>query len=136
VIAVARPNLSDAKSRAFEELLNEYDDMFSINKNDYRRTHGMYYRIGSGEARPIRQPPGGLPPAKQVYVGEMHEDMQKRGEMEESDSPWSSPVLFVWKKNGDLCFCVDCRKLNDVTRKHSFPLARIHDNLDTLHRAK
>jgi hypothetical protein len=40
------------------------------------------------------------------------------------------------KKNGDLRFCVDYRKLNDVTRKDCFPLPRIDNTLDTLAGAK
>jgi hypothetical protein len=38
----------------------------------------------------------------------------------------------VRKKNGELRFCVDYRKLNDITKKDCFPLPRIDDTLDTL----
>jgi hypothetical protein len=58
--------------------------------------------------------------------------MQRHVVIEESDSPWSPPVVLVRKKNGELRFCVDCRKLNDVTRKDSFPLPLIDDTLETL----
>jgi hypothetical protein len=91
-----------------------------MNSDDYRWTDSVYHFIDRGEARPIHQPPRKLPSAKQVDVGEMLEDMHRRGVVEESDSPWSSPVILV-RKNGDLRFCVDYRKLNDVTRKDSFP---------------
>jgi hypothetical protein len=64
------------------------------------------------------------------------EDMRQRGVIEESESPWSSPVVLIRKKIGDLRFCVDYRKLNDVTRKDCFPLPRIDDTLDTLAGAK
>jgi hypothetical protein len=47
----------------------------------------------------------------------MLDDVQCRGVIEESDSPWSFPVFLVRKKNGELCFCVDCRKLNDVKER-------------------
>jgi hypothetical protein len=66
----------------------------------------------------------------------MLRDMRQRGVIEESDSPWSSPVVLVRKKNGDFRFCVDYRKLNDVTMKDCFPLPRMDDTMDTLAGAK
>jgi hypothetical protein len=53
----------------------------------------------------------------------MLEDMRRRGVIEESDSPWSSPVVLVRNKNGDLRFCVDYIKLNDVHKECLFPIA-------------
>jgi hypothetical protein len=66
----------------------------------------------------------------------MLNDIQRRGVIEESDSPLSSLVVLVRKKNGELRFCVEYRKLNDVTQKDCFPLSRIDDTLDTLSGAK
>jgi hypothetical protein len=86
------------------------------------------------ETRPIRQPPR-IPLAKQADVKETLGDMQRHGVIEESDSTWSSPVVLV-RKNGELRFCVDYRKLNDVTKKDCFPLPQIDDTLDTLAGAK
>ena len=36
------------------------------------------------------------------------------------------------KKDGTTCFCVDYRKLNDVTSKDAYPLPRIDATLDML----
>jgi hypothetical protein len=66
----------------------------------------------------------------------MFDDMQRRGFTEESDSPWSSPVLLVRKKNGDLCFWLYYRKLNDVTKNYCYPPPRTENTLDTLAGAK
>jgi hypothetical protein len=44
--------------------------------------------------------------------------------------------VLVRKKKGDLHFCGDYRKLNDITRKDCFPLPRFDDTLDTLAGAK
>jgi hypothetical protein len=66
----------------------------------------------------------------------MLDDMKGKGVIEESEGPWSSPVVLVRKKNGVLRFCVDYRKLNNVTKKDCFPLPKIDDTLDTLAGAK
>ncbi|KMQ83515.1 integrase core domain protein [Lasius niger] len=58
--------------------------------------------------------------------------MKSQGVIEESRSPWVSPVVMVKKKDGSLRFCVDYRKLNAATVKDSYPLFRIEDILDRL----
>ena len=63
------------------------------------------------------------------------EEVQKlidKGIVEESDSPYSFPVLIVPKKNGKKRVCVDFRALNAVTRKNSYPIPRVDQLLDRL----
>jgi hypothetical protein len=100
-----------------EELVAQYEDIFAGDNEDHGQTNKVYHRIDTGEARPIRQHPRRLPLAKQAEVSEMLEDMQRRGIIEESDSPWSSPVVLVRKRDGKLRFCVDYRKLNESPKR-------------------
>ena len=58
--------------------------------------------------------------------------MLEQGVVEPSDSPWAAPIVLVRKKDGTTRFCVDYRKLNNVTRKDAFPIPHIGDTLDTL----
>ena len=58
--------------------------------------------------------------------------MLQNGVVRASTSPWASPIVLVKKKDGGTCFCVDYRKLNDVTRKDTYPLPRIDETLHAL----
>ena len=49
-----------------------------------------------------------------------------------SVSPWGAPVIFVKKKDGTLCLCIDYRQLNKMTIKNRYPLPRIDDLFDQL----
>ena len=62
--------------------------------------------------------------------------MLEQDVIEPSDSPWASPVVLVRKKDGSLRYCIDYRKLNDVTIKDSYPLPRIDESLDSLSHTK
>src|SRR6266704_7141889 len=41
-----------------------------------------------------------------------------------------APVLFICKKDGSLCLCIDFRGLNKITKKDRYPLPCILDLLD------
>lgn len=58
--------------------------------------------------------------------------MLAQGVIEPSDSPWASPIVLVTKKDKTTRFCVDYRRLNNVTRKYAYPLPNITDSLDAL----
>ena len=59
-------------------------------------------------------------------------DMKEQGVIRPSQSPWVCPVVLVPKKDGQLCFCVDYRRLNSITKKDVYPLPRIDEILDAL----
>jgi hypothetical protein len=118
-----------------EELITEYEELFAMESSDCGRTDRMYHLIDTVEVRPIRQSTRRLPLVKQAEVDKMLKDKEQHGVIKESDSPWSLPVVPVQKKNGDLRFCFDYRKMN-VTSEDGFQMNRINDTLDSLAGAK
>ena len=93
------------------------------------------HKIETGNARPIKHPRR-IPVAKTQDVERETQDTLAKGFIEESDSPWSSPIVLVKKKDNTIRFCIDYRKLNEVTVRHSHPLARIDTTLDALSGSK
>ena len=49
-----------------------------------------------------------------------------------SSSPWASGIVMAQKKDRSKRFCIDYRRLNDVTLKDAYPLPRIDASLDQL----
>ena len=53
--------------------------------------------------------------------------MLAKGWIKPSVSPYGSPVLFVWKKTGELWMCIDFHAINANTSLDVFPLPCIAD---------
>lgn len=60
------------------------------------------------------------------------DDLLRRGIIRPSESPYSSPIVLVRKKNGETRLCVDYRELNKITVRDNFPGPLIDDNIDRL----
>ncbi len=80
------------------------------------------HTIETGAHPPIKMPLRRAPYRQQELVEEEVKKMLATGVVEPSESPWSSPIVLVRKKDGTLRFCVDYRRLNAVTRKDAYPL--------------
>ena len=66
----------------------------------------------------------------------MIDDMLTADIIEPSQSPWSSPITIVSKRDNTKRFCVDYRAINNVTTKNSHPLPLIDDILASFTNAK
>ncbi|XP_058879681.1 uncharacterized protein LOC131737088 [Acipenser ruthenus] len=112
------------------ELLAKFPNCFATKPEETGHTHVIQHSINTGGSPPIRQRPRRLPLAKQGVAEKIIREMREANIIEPSDSPWASPVVLVPKKSGEMRFCVDYRRLNEVTRKDSYPLPRIDESLD------
>ncbi|KMQ82026.1 reverse ribonuclease integrase, partial [Lasius niger] len=85
---------------------------------------------------PIKQRYRPRNPAMQEIINREVEDMEKTGVIEPSRSSWSSPVVVVRKKDGKPRFCIDFRRVNNVTEKDAYPLPQVTATLDKLRGAR
>ena len=130
-------DLNDSQSGQLEELLRSYEDIFSCGTHDFGRTNKITHKINTGDTILIRQPPRRLPGNRREEVGSIIQTMIGQDVIQPSCSPWAAPIIvLVKKKDGSTRFCVDYRRLNDVTKKDAYPLPRINDTLDALAGAK
>ncbi len=128
--------LNDDQKQQLLDRLRKYPSVISRDQNDLGSTDLMTHRIPTGDHPPIAQKSHSLPPPMRPVVTKLLKDMQGSGAIEPSTSPWSSPIVLVKKKSGDIRFCVDFRKLNKITKRDMYPLPKISDLLDSLGKAK
>ena len=117
-------------------LLLKYQDAFAKSSNDLGKCSILKHRIDTAEAAPVRQPMRRTP---QAFEGEEEKYLKEQletGVIQPSNSAWSSPIVMVRKKTGDVRVCIDYRKLNERTIKDAYPLPRIDMCLDCLSSAK
>ena len=124
--------LSEEHHLLLKALLSEYHDVFSLEEDERGETDMIEFEINTGDELPRKQVARRLPYAACQEVVDQLDRMQRIGVIKPSNSPWSSPVVLVRKRDGTLRFCVDYRILNSVTKRDVFPLPRINDLLDQL----
>eukprot|EP00731_Ephydatia_muelleri_P030863 Em0022g377a len=124
-------HISSTEKEQLFSVLSAYGDVSSFHDNDVGHTLATKHRIDTGNAPPVHCPPRRMPHA-QEEVRKLLRDMLEKRVIQPSDSPWSSPIILVKKKDGSVRFCIDYRKVNAITRKDAYPLPRVDDTLDTL----
>ena len=127
----------DTQAKTIEDLLNKHESTFARSADDYGRTKVIQHSIDTGNAKPVRQPPRRPPKAFEAEEEEIIEKQLKAGVIQESTSPWASPLVFVRKKDGTTRCCVDYRLVNKVTEDSAaWVLPKVGDCLDCLDGAK
>ena len=124
--------LSENQKQSLHHLLVKHRDAFMGQDGRLGRTDKSQHRIDTGDAMPIKQHARRTPIHLRAEVQQQLDDMLEQGVIRPSQSPWASPVVLVKKKDGSLRFCIDYRRLNQVTKKDAYPLPRIDDSLDAL----
>ena len=77
-----------------------------------------------------------MPEHKNKLVQAEIKAMLELGVIEESHSTWSSPIVLLGKTDGSIRFCVDYRKVNDVSHLDAYPMPRVDELLDRLGTAR
>ncbi|KAJ8362452.1 hypothetical protein AAFF_G00374040 [Aldrovandia affinis] len=124
--------VSESCRRKLAELVLSYQDVFSRDKLDCGEAKEFVHRIRLSDDRPFRLPYRRVPPGHYQQLREVLSDMEMKGIISKSLSEYASPLVMVWKKNGDLRICTDFRWLNAKTIKDAHPLPHQADCLAAL----
>lgn len=56
----------------------------------------------------------------QAVIDKEVEEILEQSIVKPSNSPSSSPIVVVWKKDGKNRFCIDFRRVNEVTHRDTY----------------
>ena len=131
-------SIDDQPKEKLKTLLLDYAQVFSERPYGSEATGLIEHSIELTDpnVKPIKHYGYRVSPTVATELMKTVNEMYRLGVIEESQSPWASPVLLVPKKDGTQRFCTDFRRLNAVTKSDVFPLPRIDDIMDKLGRCQ
>ncbi|XP_068225262.1 uncharacterized protein, partial [Palaemon carinicauda] len=117
-------NLDLHQERQIKELVREYEDIFTdipgtSNKGEHK--------IELTSHEPVRSKPYPVPYGVRASLRKEIKDMLDMGIIQESASPYASPVVMVKKSDGSNRVCIDFRKLNRITIFDPEPMVTADD---------
>ena len=90
--------------------------MFASKNSELGHTDTVKMQIDIGNNVPIKMKPYRTPIKNREVIDKAINEMLDI--IKRSRSAWSFPVVIVDKKDGSKRFCVDFRKLNQITKKN------------------
>ena len=141
----SNPWLDASQKQELLDLVWEFRDRFSENE-----LYGCFgpdeetkveHDIDIGDARPVRRRPYRMSPAEREIVRRRVAELEEKGLIRKSKSPWNAPVVLVPKRDqqggvkAGWRFCIDYTGLNKLTRYQSFALPYIDSIIDDMAQA-
>jgi hypothetical protein len=130
------PSILTHPNKNIQQLLHQYSSIFN------EPTHLPLPRFTDHaiplppSAVPVNVRPYRYPHAQKLEIEAQVRKLLANGWIAPSNSPFSSPVLLLKKKDESWRMCVDYRALNALTIKDRFPLPTIDELLDELGKAQ
>nr|KYP33690.1 Retrovirus-related Pol polyprotein from transposon 297 family [Cajanus cajan] len=124
--------LTISQEEQLQQILREFHVVFSIPQTlPPHRDADHKISIKAG-VDPINVRPYRYPYLQKNEIEKQVDEMLTVGLIRPSNSPYSSPVILVKKKDGSWRFCVDYRALNKATIPDKFLIPMIEELLDEL----
>lgn len=113
-------------------MLHSMSDVFSHHDLDFGRTDKVKHRIKLSDESPFKYRPRPIHPHDVDAVRKHLQELLDSGVIQESESPFASPIVVVRKKDGSVRLCIDYRKLNLQTIKDAYALPKLEDAFSAL----
>ena len=119
-----------------EDLIEQNIELFTEKDTDIERTNTIKMTTDAGNHPSIELRPYETPFAKHPIKDKEVSDRLAANIIHPSRLSWSIFIMVIDKKNDTKRFCTDFRKLNNISKKSSWPLPVIDDMLAALGKAE
>jgi len=127
--------LNETLRTKLTNLLAKNSDVFYHDGQQSTVTDLIEHTIEISNHSPIKQPAYRIPHSQRQIVKENIEQMLAQKIIQPSNSAWSSPIVLAKKKDNTTRFCVDYRRLNNITSKDTYPMPNVSDIFDHIGRS-
>ena len=87
------------------QIIERHESIFSQHKMDCGEATDFVHKIHLVDEKPFRLPYRRVPPSHYEKLRTALNEMEEKGIIRKSSSEYASPLVLVWKKNGDLRIC-------------------------------
>lgn len=105
---------------------------FPIHDLDFGCTSQVKHHINLNHNTPFKHRARPIHPQDLEAVRKHLKELLDAGVIRESESSFSSPIVVVKKKNGNIRLCIDYRKLNLQTIKDAYALPNLEESFSAL----
>ena len=126
-VDLSQADLNDTQKASLWQLLLEYRSIFANHISELGLANVPPHVIDVGDARPVHRYPYRVSRARQEIIAKEIQTLLDNDIIEPSNSPWSSPILIVFKKSGEPRPVIDFRAVNAVTRPDPYPMPILSD---------
>lgn len=148
-VSLDLPSIEEPRQQDSSEITTEHElepeqrkeliEIIDIMKADGKlgRTSVLQHRIEILEGeKPKRPPRYRWSPAIEREMEREIQRMKDLDVIEESTSDWCNPLLPVKKSSGEWRLCLDCRRINEVTKKEAYPFPDMQVILGRIEKAR
>ena len=125
-------DLSPRHRYLMQRYFEENEDIYAFKGDQLGKINCWKHRIPTGDNGPIKQNPYRFSEIQKKEVEKQVNEMLRLGVIVPAVTGWASPITLAPERDGTWRFCIDYRRLNDITRKDSFPVPRLDEALSVM----
>jgi predicted aspartyl protease len=130
-------SLTDDQMIKVANLVRANAALFSRSEEDIGRTHLISHTVDTGNHLPVKEPLRRHPRAYLPLIDQFVDDLLRRDLIEPArGGGWAMNLATAKRSNGQLRYCVDARRVNEISVKDAYALPRIDTCLESLGNAQ